>query len=410
MEIGPILRSLFNHKSRFWLIALEIALTLAVVVNCLSMILDQRRQMLRPTGLDEENILVVETQPFAADLRDEARVESLYDEDLRALRALPGVRAATGISAVPLSGGGSSSGRKAVGAEGDTLATPYFVVGDQALETLGVKLVEGSDFDAADFSREVRSGQALEQEQVSTSRVILTRELADLLFPDGGAVGGHVTDDDSEEVVVGIIERMHCSWPQSQVAERVMLYPGRPASTRRTVYLVRAEPSELNRLYPSVESTLLGLHEGRLIAVQTLAEIKQETYADQVAFSRLLSGLSVLLVLVTSLGIVGLTSFSVTQRTREIGTRRALGATRAAIVRHFLLENWVVTTAGLTLGLVLALALNRGLEQWANVSRLGLAQLAAAMVLLWLAGLAAALVPALRAMTVSPVIATRNVW
>ena len=55
MEIGPIFRSLIHHKSRFWLITVEIALTLAIVANCLNMILDQRSRVVRPTGLDEEN-------------------------------------------------------------------------------------------------------------------------------------------------------------------------------------------------------------------------------------------------------------------------------------------------------------------------------------------------------------------
>ncbi len=411
MEIGPILRALINHRSRFWLITLEISLTLAIVVNCVNMILDQRAQMLRPTGLDQEHILVVSAEPFAPELKDEKLVERLYDTDLVELRAMPGVIGATGISAIPLSGGGSSTGRKAQGAEGVSLTVPYFVVGDQALLTLGVRLVEGRDFDAGDFPDEIDADQELEQEQISKHNVIVTRELADTLFPDGGALGGTISDSDGEELetVIGIVERMHCAWPQSPVAERSMLYPGRPAGTRRTAYLVRVEPGLVDELYTAVETKLLEINDGRLIGVKTLAEIKRDLYSDGVAFSQLLGALSVLLVLVTALGIVGLTSFSVTQRTREIGTRRALGATRAAILRHFLVENWLVTSAGLSLGLVLALALNFALAHFANVSTIGVAQVALVMCGLWLVGLLAAIVPALRGMRVAPVIATRNV-
>jgi putative ABC transport system permease protein len=144
--------------------------------------------------------------------------------------------------------------------------------------------------------------------------------------------------------------------------------------------------------------------------VQTLAEVKADQYSDDVAFSQLLGGLSVLLVLVTSMGVVGLTSFSVTQRTHEIGTRRALGATRWAILRYLLVENWVVTTAGLTLGLILTLGLNFLLAKLANVPTVSALQIAAAMIGLWLVALLAALVPALRGMAVSPVIATRSVY
>jgi putative ABC transport system permease protein len=69
-------------------------------------------------------------------------------------------------------------------------------------------------------------------------------------------------------------------------------------------------------------------------------------------------------VLVTALGIVVLTAFSVAERQRQIGTRRGLGADRAAIVRHFLLENWMVTSFGVVLGASLAYALNFGIVTW----------------------------------------------
>ena len=412
MELGPIFRALINHKSRFWLITIEIGLTLAVIVNCVNMIVDQRQTMNRPTGLDLENTLVVRTEPYAPDLREESAVEQLYDEDLRQLRAMPGVIAATGISAVPLSGGGSASGRKNAESDDESITAPYFVMGDQALDTLGVKLVEGRGFLESDFPEKIEEDQAYENEQVSSRNVILTQELADKLFPDGGALGQRISDRDGEEseIVVGIIERMHCSWPQSTAAERVLLFPGRPAGTRRSTYLVRVEPGAVEELYTAVEEKMLDTHGGRLVSVETLAEVKKDQYSDDVAFSQLLGGLSALLLLVTSMGIIGVTSFSVTQRTREIGTRRALGATRWAILRYFLVENWVVTTTGLTLGLILTLGLNFLLANLSNVPTVGATQVLAAMIGLWMVALLAALVPALRGMTVSPVIATRSAY
>jgi putative ABC transport system permease protein len=119
--------------------------------------------------------------------------------------------------------------------------------------------------------------------------------------------------------------------------------------------------------------------------------------------------LSVLLVVVTSLGIIGLTSFSVTQRTHEIGTRRALGATRLAILRHFLVENWVVTSSGLLLGVLLTCLLNWALASFAAVPRIGWPVILFGMLVLWVVGLLAALAPAARGTTVAPVVATRSV-
>jgi putative ABC transport system permease protein len=165
----------------------------------------------------------------------------------------------------------------------------------------------------------------------------------------------------------------------------------------------------VDSLYTSLEDALLSVSEGRLVLVHTLTEIKADQYRDSIAMVQMLSGLSVLLVVVTSLGIIGLTSFSVTQRTHEIGTRRALGATRLKIVRYFLVENWLITTVGLSLGLAFAYGLNYALGNFAEVARIDFAVIGFGMLLLWAVGLLAALAPAIRGASVSPVTATKAV-
>jgi len=172
---------------------------------------------------------------------------------------------------------------------------------------------------------------------------------------------------------------------------------------------VRARPEAVADLYKDVEKKLLASHEGRLVEVKTLHEIKMKTYAENTGMMKLIAGVIVLLFSVTSLGIVGLTSFSVTQRYRQIGTRRALGATRAAILRYFLVENWVVTGIGLTLGMALSFGLNKLLVAVADAPVLEWGLLASSLALFWLVGLTAALLPAMRGMKVSPVVATRTV-
>ena len=115
-----------------------------------------------------------------------------------------------------------------------------------------------------------------------------------------------------------------------------------------------------------------------------------------------------LIVLVTGLGIVGVTAFSVTERRKQIGTRRALGATKAAVLRYFLLENWIVTNAGLILGVAAAYGLNVLLVTQTAGAKLDWRFVVAAVVLLWLQGIVATLIPAMRATRFSPVIATRG--
>lgn len=408
MEIGPIFRALIHQRSRFWLIVLEIALTLAVVANCLHMIQDQRARFLRPTGIDEENLLAVISAPFSPEFEDEDYLQASYEEDLRVLRSLPGVIAASAMHQLPLSDSGSSASRLSELPDAEEISVPFFDTGTDALRTLGLELVAGRDFIESDFRPAGTNGTPESPEQFN---VIVTQNLADLFYPDGNALGRVVQDDEGAEVekIVGIVRRMHCSWPLSSLVERSMLRPVHPQKSHQTRYLVRAEPGMLDELHATVEARLFESNQGRILRVLTLKEIKGWSYGSVVAMVRLLVGLSVLLVVVTSLGIIGLTSFSVTQRTHEIGTRRALGATRLAILRHFLVENWVVTSSGLVLGVLLTFALNYALAEFAAVPRIGWPVILFGMLILWSVGLLAALAPAARGTTVAPVVATRSV-
>jgi putative ABC transport system permease protein len=423
MEIGPIFRALFRSRTRFFLIVTEIALTLAIVVNCLNMIADQRSYLTRPTGLDEENLLVVLSEPFTQDFEDDTYTRNSYLEDVEALRAMPGVRSATGITAIPLSGGGSSTGRRPMGSTDDTTTVPYFMVGPDAVKTLGVQVTSGRDLVEEDWApaeaRErdrIAARQRGEEDQqddqeVITANVLVTESIAGILFPGEDPLGKMITSRDGliHETIVGVIDEMHCSWPMSNVHDRAMLVPGLPYSNRRSRYIVRAEPGMVDDLYTAIEEKLLAVNEGRILTVKTLEEIKHGNLEEVGAMIKMLSGISVLLVFVTSLGIIGLTAFSVTQRTKQIGTRRALGATRWAVLRFFLVENGLVTSMGLGFGLLLTYGLNFALAQVAGLPMIGLPLVGAGMAILWVVGFAATLGSAYRSMSISPVLATRTI-
>jgi putative ABC transport system permease protein len=246
---------------------------------------------------------------------------------------------------------------------------------------------------------------------VQRANVLVTRSFADKLFPDGDALGKAISNKDgtSVQTIVGIMKHMNNSWPTSDIGRDLMLFPLRPGSAERMRYLVRTSPGSLNQVSATLEDQLLASNPGRVITITTLAEVKADTFDSEAALTKIFGGVIVLLFVVTSLGIFGLASFSVTERTRQIGTRRALGATRVAILRYFMVENWVITGIGLTLGSGLAFGLNMGLASVADSPRLEMPLLLSGIVVFWLVGMLAALIPAMRAMLVSPVLATRSV-
>jgi putative ABC transport system permease protein len=116
-----------------------------------------------------------------------------------------------------------------------------------------------------------------------------------------------------------------------------------------------------------------------------------------------------LLLVVTAVGIVGLTSFWVAQRRRQIGIRRAIGATRGDILRYFQTENFLIATLGIVLGMVLAYGLNLLLMRHYELGRLPGYYLPVGALVLWGLGQLAVLGPARRAAAVPPVVATRSV-
>ena len=112
---------------------------------------------------------------------------------------------------------------------------------------------------------------------------------------------------------------------------------------------------------------------------------------------------------ITGLGIVGLASFSVNRRTKQIGTRRALGATKRDILRYFLVENFVITTFGVVLGGAMTIGFNVWLTEAMSLPKIDLYYVPIGMGVLWIIGQLAVLGPARRACAVPPAVATRTV-
>jgi putative ABC transport system permease protein len=143
--------------------------------------------------------------------------------------------------------------------------------------------------------------------------------------------------------------------------------------------------------------------------VRSLEETRQRAYSGDRAMAIILLTVITCLLAITALGIVGMASFWVAQRTRQIGTRRALGATRGDILRYFQTENFIITTFGLVAGAVLAYAFSLWLMQSYQSPKLPWYYVPVGFLCLWLLGQLAVLGPALRASRVPPAVATRTV-
>jgi putative ABC transport system permease protein len=188
-----------------------------------------------------------------------------------------------------------------------------------------------------------------------------------------------------------------------------MMLPGVPPGPFIR-YIVRTEPGRAPEVMRQVEEQLAPLNDTRMLRkFEPYTEIVARSYQRDHSMTVLLMCTVFLLVSITSLGIVGLASFAARQRTKQIGTRRAIGATRLDIMRYFMVENWLVTSIGVVAGAVLAVGFNMWLVDTYELEKLNWLYLPLGMVALWIIGQLAVLVPAIRAANIAPAIATRTV-
>ena len=416
MHIGPLIRAMSRNKVRFGLLAFEVALTLAIVANSVTLILDARRQLTRPSGFADDDLITVAVSPFNQAYREDTFRDQVIEADLAALRALPGVVAATGTRFLPWQGGGSSTQFQRT-PDSPQLRTQTYAADEALLDTLGVELVEGRTFTretvqattAIGRQAQAESDDARTREGLPTTDVVLSRAYAQLMFPDGDALGNTFPDNNGAPLrVIGIVGEFFNPYAWN-IGEYVVFRPFRHGNYDSGFsYLVRAASGQRDRVLGAIERTMLEVDAGRTLRLRTIAEVKAIYQGPQTLLIRLLSLVIVALVFITSLGIVGLTSFSVAERTRQIGTRRALGAARGDILRHFLMENWMTTTAGIALGIGMAVALNVVLLRNIDGPRLTPALVIGGAVVLWMTGLLATFWPAYRGARIAPAEATRN--
>ncbi|MEO6076085.1 MAG: FtsX-like permease family protein [Dokdonella sp.] len=402
MEIRPILSALMRSKVSMILIGLQVALTLAIVTNSLFIIGQRLERMDRPSGMNEADTFTISSIGFGEGF-DAALIQQA---DVDMIRQLPGIAAVTPTNTTPLSNGGWSTGvQLKPNQKTQTAGTAYYFVDQLGLDAFGLKLIAGRNFEAGEISNVSLN------DKLKPTQMIVSNALALKLFPEGDALGKQIyMDDGPPTTIIGIVQKMQQPWVDAEEIEYSSLIPSRMSAGNATRYLVRAEPGRRDEVMKSVSDAMTASNNSRIVgSTQSMEKTREEAYSGDRAMAIILVTVITLLLAITALGIVGMASFWVAQRTKQIGTRRALGATRRDILRYFQTENFVITTLGLVVGGVLAYALSLWLMQNFQSPRLPWFYVPVGFVVLWLLGQIAVLGPALRASRVPPAVATRSV-
>ncbi|MDH3811866.1 MAG: ABC transporter permease, partial [Gammaproteobacteria bacterium] len=310
MEFGPIWRAMMHNKGGYLLIALQIAVTMAVMVNAFAIMQERSIKMSRPSGIDDANTFSLVSVGFKPDM--DAKI--LVQEDLDLLRSLPGVVNAVETNSFPLRQGGWSEGlHREPGVGKSVSSSAIYFVDEHGLDTFALNLVDGQNFAPDQVSWDSDSPDFW------PATVIVTQALAEDLFPDheGSYVGKTFWfNDENPANIVGVVERMQAPWPTWTGVERSMLVPLRRESEFAR-YVIRTEPGYRDELMVQVEELLSASNTDRIIrGLGSAEEARKLSYLGDAAMIKILSFIVVLLTAITGLGIVGLASFSVARRTR----------------------------------------------------------------------------------------------
>jgi putative ABC transport system permease protein len=406
MELRPILSAMRRNKVGAILIGVQMAITLAILCNALFIIQQRVALSKRPTGADESNVFIIGNQWVGSPPDLKAKQQA----DLAALRSMPGVVDAVASNSYPMSNSGSTEGAMINPDQKEPTALTAMYFGDEhTLNALGLKLIAGRNFNTDEVLDKMGY-----TDLTPPPAVIVTRTLAEKLFPGKNALGRsiYVGREKTGVPIMGIVDRLQVPWTQaggwgSKFNDNSAIEPYHFVSPY-AFYIVRVQPGRLATVMKAAEKTLFDLDRYRVIGkIRTLGVARADAYQDDRGLVVILSVVCAALVAVTAFGIVGLTSYWVSQRRRQIGIRRALGATRNAIIHYFQTENFLIAAAGSLAGIAMAVGLNLWMVSTFEMERLNAGYTFVGAILVLLLGQLAVLWPAFKAASIPPALATR---
>jgi predicted permease len=332
-----------HHRARGLLVISEIALAIILLIGAGLLIKSfLRLQEVNPGFYTENNLALRLSLPRQA-YNQPSQVLAFYEQLLHQINNLPGVLSAGAVSHLPMSGSDSSSH---VGLEGSKepvhsqirTATPdYF-------RAMGIPLLKGRTFEAQDASD-------------SNQVVIIDETMAKAFFPNEDPIGRRLNWKSPREIVGVVGHVKHAGLDAKSKAQIYLPLSQDPANS---MFLVVHTSSDPLQMLPAVRSKVRQIDKNiPIYNVRTLDQVLDNSLAKQRGFMYLMGALAGLALLLALLGIYGLISYSVAQRTHELGVRIALGATPVDLLRMVVKQGVVLALAGVVIGVSISVAITR---------------------------------------------------
>ena len=392
-EISLILKSLLRSKVVPALIVLQLALSVAIVSNITFFIVERVAQISRPTGLDHEKLGPIS---YKHD-NDEILHQQLVDQDLEYLKSRPDVSGVSVVSGIHLSNGGMNVRYKSTPDSDVEFLTQLLYSDENIVDNLGLTLLEGRNFNATDV------GIYKSEDMPTEASILISKSFAEMVFPGESAVGKQLYAGDNSATVIGVVSDsigFYTTWEHTYS----MVYHVRMPAWAVQYYLIKTDTGNIDQVLSESIEALKDLEFERSVSnPKSMSSLLRRSYNNQYSMIYILSFVTLMLIFVNILGIVGLTTFWVNQRRKQIGIRRALGASKAAITQYFLIENGLLVATSAVFGGFFAYGASGYMMKTFSMQMLPLSYVPIASIVILFVTLAAALNPALKAAEVSPV-------
>lgn len=388
---------------RGWLVVVELALAVVLLLGAGLLVRSFNKLMAVDLGFDRENVLTFRVGLPRSKYSKPVQTEAFFKELLPRLNALPGVQSAGTINHAPLEGHGMIAfigieGRPPLDREKD-LPIGIGVVDGEYFKTLKIPLLAGRQYDA----RDVADGPKV---------AIVNQAFAKRYIADGNALGKRVTFgcEESEgfcRTIVGVVGNIR----QEKITDEAipeMYVPFAQMPMNGTTVMVRTSSDPL-ALVGAVRSEVLAIDQNQPISnVKTLTQRVNEVSAVSRSLMVLFTAFALLAVVLGAVGIYGIISYSVTQRTHEIGIRMALGARTANVLSLIMKNGLTLVLTGIAIGIGGALALTRFLTTLLfGVTPTDTLTFVFVSFVFLVIAIVASLIPALRATRVDPLVSLR---
>jgi putative ABC transport system permease protein len=384
--------------ARHALLAAELALTLTLVSGSVLMLRSLTQLFAVDSGFQVAQTLAVRVKLDQTYFTTRPAVLNYQETMLTGIRALPGVASAAVSNVLPLIGRNSSTGVTLAGLPTSRVGAGQRFVSEDYFAAMGISVVRGRGLFESDMAG-------------SAKTAVINETLARTLAKHRDPLNARILFHGQPVTIVGIVGDVKYWGPTSQQLNEIyvpLAQAPEKIALPELAFIIRAtgEPAMLVRAL-RIMSTPLD-RDVAVVGVRTMGEYLNDTVARPRFLGTLFGLFGVLSLGLTAVGIYGVISHLVSQRTREFGIRLALGAQRRDLLRLVMLEGLVVTLIGVSLGLFGALLLGRALSTLLfQVSASDPLLYAAAAILLTAVALLACWIPARRATAADPLVVLR---